>query len=100
MRLSSVAGGAMLLLHFIDAVDDLADEAVLLRVFGIQPEIAARVILDPRKRLTCLTCKQPVDALSHLQDLARFDFDVARAAAVAAGRLMQEEARVRQTEPV
>jgi hypothetical protein len=42
--------------------------------------------------LAGLSAEDPVYSIAHLEDFAGLDFDIARAASRAAGRLMKEEA--------
>jgi hypothetical protein len=67
---------------------------------GREPEVAAGVLLDPLQRLAGLLGEDAVEPLTHLDDLARLDVDVRRRAARAARRLVQQEAGVRQADPV
>jgi hypothetical protein len=50
------------------------------------------VLLDPLERLAGLSAEDPVYSIAQLEDFAGLDFDIARAASRAAGRLMKEEA--------
>src|SRR5205807_3945920 len=81
-------------------LDDPSDQAITTRLLGREPEVAPRVLLDALERLSSLLREDAVQAIAHLEDLARLDLDVARRAARPAGGLVQQEARVREAIPV
>ena len=75
-------------------LDDPSDQAVASSLFGGEPEVAPGVFLDALERLPGLLGEDAVQPVAHLEDLARFDLDVARGAARASRRLVQQEAGV------
>src|SRR3989442_15778544 len=80
--------------------DDASDQSVTPSFFGGQPEVAPGVLLDPLEWLPGLLGEQAVQPVTHLENLARLDLDVASGAARAAARLVQQEAGAGETAPV
>src|SRR5919108_2182123 len=80
--------------------DHRSEQAVLDRLLRRHPEIPVGILLDPLDWLAGGLGEDLVQALAHLNDLLGLDGDVQRPAENAAARLMQEEAGVRQTEPI
>src|SRR2546427_12140840 len=77
-------------------LDDPSDQAVASRFFGGQPEVAPGVLLDPLEGLSGLLRELAVQPVAHLENLTCLDLDIAGGPAGAAGRLVQQEARVRE----
>src|ERR1039458_6000162 len=76
-------------------VNDVVDDAVLLRLLRRHDEVAFHVALDAVQRLPCRFAHQLVGDLADAQNLARVDVDVSRLPAQPAHRrLMDQDARV------
>jgi hypothetical protein len=79
---------------------DPVAHAVGDRLLGAHPVVPVGVLDHFLERLAGLAGDDLVDALAHLDDLARLDVDVGGRPAHAPHRLVQQEARVRQADPV
>src|ERR1700674_5483099 len=77
-------------------VDHVANETVLDGCLRVEPEVAVRVFFDALPRLPGGARGHAIEALAHLDDFAGFNVDIRRRAPGPAGRLMQQESRVRQ----
>src|SRR5260370_33364947 len=73
-------------------LDDPPHETVAPRLVGGEPEVAPRVFLDALQRLPGLLGEQAIEAVAHLEALARFDFGGARGAARPARPLVEQGA--------
>ena len=70
------------------------------RFLRAHPVVAVGVLRNPLQRLPGLLGDRLVDALARLDDLARLNRDVGRVAAETAGRLVNQEPRIRQRRAV
>src|SRR3990167_11226088 len=91
-----LANAATLFLRF--AVDDLVDEAVLLRLVRRHEVVPVGVFLDFVERLAGVLDEQLVDLLAQPQDLAGLDRDVGRRTLHPAPRLVDHDPRGREGE--
>src|SRR5689334_7297335 len=84
----------------VGAGDDPRHQAVGLGLLGAHPEVPLGVLRDPLDGLAGLAGDQGVDPVTRLADLFGLDLDVGDLPAYAAGRLVQQEAGVRQADAV
>src|ERR1700686_375853 len=80
------------------ALDDLVDEAVVLRLLGAHEEVAIGVVVDDLDGLATVMREAFVEATVNAEDLLRVDLNVGRLAAESTRRLMDEHSGVRKTE--
>src|SRR6478752_2718201 len=73
---------------------DVVDEAVLQRLFCAEPAVAVAIRVDLLDGLAGLGSGDLGEAALHVEDQLRLGLDVARSAAEAAVRLVQQHARV------
>src|SRR5262245_10224344 len=90
-RASGPRAARLLRLQLVGRCDDLTDQTVLERFRRGHPEVPTRVLFDPLERLAGLLRNHPIEAVTHLDHLFRFDSDVHRLAADAARGLMKKE---------
>src|SRR5215216_566417 len=88
------------LLGGLPALDDLVDDAVLLGLAGRHDEVAVGVVADLLHVLAGVGGQDLVQHAAHADDLAGLDLDVDRLALGPAGRLVDQDPRVGQAEPL
>src|SRR3954462_15502339 len=80
--------------------DDPVDQAVLGGLVGLEEPVALHVGVHALLALPGVLGVDLVDALARLEDLGRMDLDVGRLALEAGRRLVDEDARIGQREPL
>src|SRR5437899_3430178 len=80
--------------------DHLVDDAVLLRLFRAHDEVAVGVLLDLLDGLARVLGQHLVQEISHAQDLLGLQLDVRRLPRGPPVGLMDQDASVRQGEPL
>src|SRR5438445_7229134 len=82
-------------------IDNVVDDAVLLRLCGRHDEVALHITLDPLQRLARAGAHQLVRNLANPQNLACMNINIGSLSTQSTHRrLMNQDARVRQSKPL
>src|ERR1700754_1357745 len=80
-------------------IDDVVDDAILLRLCCRHDEVALYIALDPLQRLARAGAHQPVRDLTNAKNLSSVNVDIGSLTAQPThGRLMNQDAGVRKGE--
>src|SRR3954451_16925311 len=81
-------------------LEDFVDEPVVPRLVGAHDEVPVRVLRDLLHRLPAVVGEDRVEQVAQPQDLPSLDLDVGCLPPTTAVRLVDEDAGVRQREPL